>query len=224
MTVAHTFAAEKGTCLSARFSRLISTLGDLLEECTNVDTLSGFLTMFSHPLYPERRYVEPRVYSSAKTIKDLLLGLFPQYINYKDHYLLKEIAESSGNDECKQCCQEYKCIINRAVRKLHNHPAPITDDEIEESSLEGTCLSARFSRLICTLGHMLEECTNVDTLSEFLTVFSHLLYPERRYVEPRVYSSAKTVKDLLLSLFPRYIYKLHGSLSCKGDSRMLWQC
>ena len=51
-----------------------------------------------------------------------------------DHYLVKEIAECFGNVECKQCCQEYERIFNRAVRKLHHHPAPITDDEIEEGS------------------------------------------------------------------------------------------
>ena len=120
--------------LSAKFSRLLHVVGNKLSEFTDVKTLKEFLELYSHPLYPEKYYVEPHVYCNAKTVADTIFSLFPQYMNYMDHYILENIVEEFGNKECRKYFQEYKRLFQRSMRKLRGHPAPVTDEEIEQSS------------------------------------------------------------------------------------------
>ena len=125
---------RKGHYLSAKFSTMLNILGDKLNKCTNTGVLKKFLKLYSHPLYPEKRYVEPHVYCKAKTVADIVFSLFPQYINYMQHYTLEVIVDTFGSEECKECLQEYKQLFQRSMGKLRDHPAPMTDEEIEESS------------------------------------------------------------------------------------------
>lgn len=125
---------RSGHHLSAEFSKLLCTLGNLLDKCTNVNELKQFLQFYSHPLYPEKRYIEPHVYCHAKTVKEIMLGLFPHYINYVQHYLLKEIVDGYGTDVCRECFHKYEQSFSRFFGKLQNHPAPMTDEEIENRS------------------------------------------------------------------------------------------
>ena len=125
---------ERRYHLSGEFAMLLSTLGNLLQQCTNVDSLKNFLRFFCHPLYPEKLYIDPNVYCDAKTASDVLLSLTPMYINFIHHYLLQEIVDKLGNDECKHHYQRYKQTFQRLVRKLRHHPAPVTDDNIEQCS------------------------------------------------------------------------------------------
>ena len=120
--------------LSAKFSRMLQHVGDKLNECTDVDTLKGFLRLYCHPFYPEKHYVEPHVYCNAKTVADTIFSLVPLYMNYMDHYILENIVEEFGNKECGEYFQEYKKLFERSMRKLQCHPAPVTDEEIEQSS------------------------------------------------------------------------------------------
>ena len=120
--------------LSAKFSRMLRVVGKKLNECTDVDTLKEFLELYSHPLYPEKHYVEPCVYCNAKTVSDTIFSLFPQHMNYMDHYILENIVEEFGNEECRKYFQEYRELFQRSIRKLRGHPAPVTDEEIEQSS------------------------------------------------------------------------------------------
>ena len=120
--------------LSGKFSKLLSTLGNLLQQCTNVDSLKKFLRCFSHPLYPEKLYIEPCVYCRAETASDIIFSLTPLYINFIHHGLLREIVDNFGNDECKNHYQNYEQTFERLVRKLRHHPAPVTDDNIEQYS------------------------------------------------------------------------------------------
>ena len=126
--------AERRYYLSGEFAMLLSKLGNLLQKCTNVDSLKNFLRLFSHPLYPEKLYIEPHVYCNAKTAGDILFSLTPMYINYIHRYLLREIVEKFGNDECKQHYQKYDQTFKRLVSKLRHHSAPVTDDDIEQCS------------------------------------------------------------------------------------------
>ena len=120
--------------LSANFARMLRVVRNKLNECTTVDTLKEFLELYSHPLYPEKLYVEPHVYRNAKTVADTIHSLFPQYMNYMDHYILENIVEQFGNEECRKYFQEYRELFQRSMRKLRGHPAPVTDEEIEQSS------------------------------------------------------------------------------------------
>ena len=113
---------------------MLDAVGNKLNECTNVDVIKKFLKRYSHPLYPEKRYIEPHVYCDAKTVADILDSLFPQYINYMEHYVLEEIVDKFGDTECRECFQKYEQFFRRSMRKLRDHPAPLTDEEIEQSS------------------------------------------------------------------------------------------
>ena len=118
--------------LCAEFAILLTKLGNLLEKCTKVDTLRTFLQLYCHPLYPEKLYIETRIVCNAKTASDIIFGLLPTYINFMDHYLLQEIVNRFGNEECRHHYQEYQGIFQKFVKRLRHHPAPVTDDDIEQ--------------------------------------------------------------------------------------------
>ena len=67
-------------------------------------------------------------------MEDIVSSLFPEYINYMEHYILNEIVDKFGNEECKEWLQKYEQFFQRSVRKLRDHPAPVTDKEIEQFS------------------------------------------------------------------------------------------
>lgn len=118
--------------LCAQFAKLLKTLGNLLNECTDVKDLKAFLQFYSHPSYPDKRYIEPQVYCDAQTAADVISCLFPSYINYMAHYLLKEIVAEYGTHVCKECFQKYEDLFDSLVGKLGDHPAPVSDNEIEQ--------------------------------------------------------------------------------------------
>ena len=122
--------------LSSKFSTLMATLGDLLDKCVKVGALKMFLKYYSHPLYPEKRYIEPCVYRKAKKASDVIHKLFPYYINYMQYYLLEEIVDKFGCVECRKCFLNYKEFFQSCIHNLWDHPAPLTDEEIEQSTFQ----------------------------------------------------------------------------------------
>jgi len=137
---------RKGHNLCAEFAKMLTDMGNKLNDCTDVDTLKKFLKFYSHPLYPEKRYVEPHVYCDAKTVEDIVSSLFPEYINYMQHYILDKIVDIFGNEECKVCLQKYKQFFQRSMRALRGHPAPVTDEKIEQfSGIAGIFRGVKFS-------------------------------------------------------------------------------
>ena len=125
--------------LSREFSTMLDSVGQTLNKCTKVNDLKKFLYLYSHPLYPDKRYVEPRVYHNAQTVADVVFSLFPQYINYMQHDTLKDIVDKFGDEECTKFLQEYEQFFQRSVRKLRDHPAPVTDEEVEQFSGQKRC-------------------------------------------------------------------------------------
>lgn len=97
-----------------------------------MEDLKAFLHFYSHPYHPDKHYIEPQAYCDAQTAADLISHLFPSYINYMEHYLLKEIVDEYGTQVCKECFQKYEHLFQELVRKLRDHPAPVTDNEIEQ--------------------------------------------------------------------------------------------
>ena len=166
------FDPRKRHHLSAEFAKMLERVATLLEKCTSVDTLKKFLNVYSHPLYPEKRYIEPRVYCDAKTVTDIVFSLFPQYINYMEYHLLEEIVCTFGNTECIEVFQTYKMLFQRLVRKLRDHPAPVTDEEIEQSSSQkrlkvttsgdSNATRVRTLQTLHTLQEAIEQATGVS--------------------------------------------------------------
>ena len=94
--------------------------------------LKDFLDGYSHPLYPEQLYVNPKTYQGANTTKQLIKSLCPQFINFMHYYLLEEIVGKFGCDRAKQVLQQYTDQKCSRKRKLNSLPGPITDGEIEQ--------------------------------------------------------------------------------------------
>ena len=156
---------------------MLHYVGNVLNRCIDVDTLKEFLRFYSHPLYPEKPYVDPHVYRHAKTVPDTISSLVPRYINYMEHYTLQNIVEQFGNEECRKYFQEYKELFERSIRKLQGHPAPMTDEEIEESSGQKRLKVARSGDVRGTTPHDLhtvpeavEKATGVSRAGQ---VFAH---------------------------------------------------
>lgn len=103
-----------------------------MEKCTRVDPFKKFLQSYGHPLYPKKLYVSHHVYSHAETVSDILINLNPTYINYMDHCLLCEIVKRFGNDECRCHYQKYEDTFQMTVKRVRNHPDPVTDNDIEQ--------------------------------------------------------------------------------------------
>ena len=124
---------RNGHHLSGEFAKMLFIVAALLEKCTNVDVLKEFLKFYSHPMNPDKLWIEPHVYRDAKTVRAVLFSLFPLYINYMEHYILEVIIDKFGNDECRDPFLQYEQMLKRSVSKLREHPAPLSDEEIEQS-------------------------------------------------------------------------------------------
>ena len=61
---------------------MFSNITDLLDKSVDMAKLKDFLDCYSHPLYPEQLYVNPKIYKDANTTKQLLKSLCPQFINF----------------------------------------------------------------------------------------------------------------------------------------------
>ena len=93
--------------LSSDFASMFSDVTDLLDKSVDMVKLKDFLDCYSHPLYPEQRYVHPKIYKDASTTKQLIKSLFPEFINFMHYYLLEDIVEKFGCDKAKEVLQEY---------------------------------------------------------------------------------------------------------------------
>ena len=118
--------------LSSDFASMFSTVTDLLNESVDMAKLKDFLGCYSHPLYPEEPYVDPKIYKDASTIKQLIMSLWPQFINFMHYYLLEDIVEKFGCDGAKKVLQQFTDQKYSRKRKLNSLPCPITDGEIEQ--------------------------------------------------------------------------------------------
>ena len=118
--------------LCSEFATTFAKLAEILNTSVDVSKLKEFLNSYSHPLYPEQHYIDPKLYSGATTTKEVLESLFPQYINYIHYYLLEEIVEVFGCDRAKEVLQYYTSQVYSRKRKLNDLPGPITDEEIKQ--------------------------------------------------------------------------------------------
>ena len=109
---------------------MFSHVTDLLDKSVDVAKLKDFLGCYSHPLYPEQPYVDPKIYKDASTTKQLIKSLFPQFINFMHYFLLEDIVEKFGCAKAKEVLKQYTDLMYSQKRKLISLPDPITDEEI----------------------------------------------------------------------------------------------
>ena len=115
-----------------KFATTFVELAEILNTSVQTSKLKEFLESYCHPLYPERYYVDPKIYRDAATTKQVLKSLLPQYINYIHYYLLEDIVVTFGCDRAKEVLQQYTDQKNSQKTKLSDLPGPITDEEIEQ--------------------------------------------------------------------------------------------
>ena len=118
--------------LSREFAATFTELAEILNTFVETSKLKTFLKSYSHPLYPEEHYVDPKIYETATTTKEVLELLVPRYINYIHYYLLEDIVVTFGCDRAKEVLQQYIDPKYSQERKLSVLPGPITDEEIEQ--------------------------------------------------------------------------------------------
>ena len=118
--------------LCRKFATTFTKLAEILNSSVPTSELKEFLESYCHPLYPEQYYVDPKIYGTATTTKEVLKSLFPQYINYMHYYLLEDIVEAFGCDKAKEVLKQYTDQMYSQERKLGDLPGPITDGEIEQ--------------------------------------------------------------------------------------------
>ena len=118
--------------LSSDFANMFSNITDFLDKSVDMAKLKDFLDCYSHPLYPEQLYVDPKIYKDANTTKQLIKSLCPQFINFMHYYLLEDIVRKFGCDRAKEVLQQYTDQKCSCKRKLNSLPGSITDGEIEQ--------------------------------------------------------------------------------------------
>ena len=122
--------------LSREFSVMFADVVDHLDGSVDVASLKDFLDCYSHPLYPEQPYFDPKVYKGAGTSKQLMKSLLPQFINFMHYYLLEDIVERFGCNVAKELLQQFTNQSYDPKRKMKDLPDPITGSKIEQ--LHGT--------------------------------------------------------------------------------------
>ena len=63
-----------------------------------------------------------------------------------------------------------------------------------------THCNSEFQQLIFEVGTSLEESVETSKLKEFLQGFSHILYPEAQYIDPRLLENAESVPQIFTAL------------------------
>ena len=157
---------RKTNNLCLEFASAFRRIIEIMNKSVDVEGLKEFLDLCSHPLYPEKKYVDRRIYKDAKTPRELLKSLFPQFINYMNYGLLEGLMKEFDCDEGKQILEKYKYTFptsnqkGKRKRPLEDFPDPIHDSEIEQT------LGVKKVRV--TLDRKMEEAT-FETVQETQT-------------------------------------------------------
>ena len=118
--------------LCKEFAITFSEVTNILSTSVQVSELKIFLKSYCHPLHPEQLFVDPKIYRNARTTEQIIKSLFPQYINYMNHYLLENIVIRFKCDRAEKVLQQYTTKKYSCKRKLEDLPGPITNGEIEQ--------------------------------------------------------------------------------------------
>ena len=118
--------------LSREFAIMFADVVNHLDGSIDIATLKGFLDCYSHPLYPEQPYFDPKVYKGAGTAKQLMKSLFPQFINFMHYYLPEDIVERFGCSVAKEVLQQFTKQNSGQKEKIEDLPDPISGEEIEQ--------------------------------------------------------------------------------------------
>ena len=120
----------KVTQCNSEFQRLISEVGMSLGEHVETNELKEFLYSFTHVLYPETHYIDPRLLKDTKSIPQIFKALQPQFINFLNWGVLWKTVEMFG----KNAMPAVRLYISRFPKhiQLASLQDPISEDQIFE--------------------------------------------------------------------------------------------
>ena len=99
---------ERGQEIIVAFANMCRSITRLLGRSLDVKELKDFLDYFCDPQALQQRCVNPEVYRGAKSTKDILKSLCPEYINPMKLFVLEGIVETFGSQRCKRLLRDYK--------------------------------------------------------------------------------------------------------------------
>ena len=122
-----------------------------------------------------------------------------------------ETIDASQTDTKIDASQEVEAKTNISTYTISGvKRAPLTQD-----SLIATHCNSEFQKFISKVGVSLAESVETDELKEFLQSFGHILYPESKYIDPRVLKDAESVHQIFTALQPHVINFLNWGVLWK---------
>ena len=122
-----THDSPKTAHYNSEFQQLISEVG---KKTVEVIQLKKFLQSFTHVLYPEARYIDPRILKNAESVPQIFTILQPQVLNFLNWGVLWKVADAF-DIEMTSIFQLYKSRFPSHT-KLSTLPDPLSEEEISE--------------------------------------------------------------------------------------------
>ena len=157
----------KTTHCNSEFQQLIFEVGTSLEESVETSKLKEFLQGFSHILYPEAQYIDPRLLENVESVPQIFTALQPQVINFLNWGVLWKVVDTF-DIKLMSTVQSYTSRFPPHTQ-LATLPDPLSERESIEfrefQKLRVTCGSSGVERTLGDVQLMketLEKATGVD--------------------------------------------------------------
>ena len=156
------------THYNSEFQKFISELGTSLTQSVAAGELKEFLQNFSHILYPEDQYIDPRLLEDSESVHQIFTALQPHIINFLNWGVLWKVIDAFDHNETS-AFQSYTSKFPPHTQ-LSTLPDPLSEEDVSEfkgfQKLRVTCGSG--SRTEWTLGDVqvvkqaVEKATGID--------------------------------------------------------------
>ena len=114
------------------FARMLITVTELLDKSANLKQLKQFLKFFCHPR-THKCYIDIRLFDHCNTPREIIEALHPQYINFMNTHLLRQIVRKFGDEQSKILLKQYEDNFPRK-KPLKRMRDPLLDEEIESET------------------------------------------------------------------------------------------
>ena len=118
------------THCNSKFRQFVSDVGTSVAESVHARDLKLFLESFSHILYPEAQYIDPRLLKNAVSVPEIFTSLQPQFINFLNWGLLQKTVHAFGI----KVMPAFKSYTSRFSlhTQLSTLPDPLSEEDISE--------------------------------------------------------------------------------------------
>jgi len=116
------------------FAEMLTQVAKLLDISADVKDLKNFLGYLCHPR-TGTRWIDTKLYEHCNTPQEIIMALYPQYINFMHTHLLKQIVNKFGDEQSKTLLKQYEDMFPRK-KPLKHMGDPHSGKEIE--SFTGT--------------------------------------------------------------------------------------